>query len=57
MEARDDVLRFLAQVQSQNVGFFERLGWIRRGEPFLLRGREHLLMEQPLGRGTSYSGK
>ena len=56
MEARGDVLRFLAQVQSQNVGFFERLGWVRRGAPFLLRGREHQLMEQPLGRGLSHTG-
>ena len=53
VEARSDVRRFLAHVQSQNVGFFEWLGWMRLGEPFLLRGRKHQLMEWPLARRPS----
>jgi putative N-acetyltransferase (TIGR04045 family) len=48
MTAREDVHRFLATVQAQNVRFFERLGWVRRGRPFLLAGREHQLMERAL---------
>ena len=39
--------RFLAHVQAQNVGFFERLHWISRG-PLLLHGRPHHLMQAQL---------
>ena len=48
MRARPDVKRFLATVQFQNVRFFQRLGWLRLGKPFLLQGRKHQLMEKKL---------
>ncbi|HVW32243.1 MAG TPA: MSMEG_0567/Sll0786 family nitrogen starvation N-acetyltransferase [Acidimicrobiia bacterium] len=34
----------LAHVQAANVRFFERLGWVRRGEPELYVGLPHQLM-------------
>ncbi|MGO8920836.1 MAG: MSMEG_0567/Sll0786 family nitrogen starvation N-acetyltransferase [Stellaceae bacterium] len=40
-------IRFLAQVQAQNVPMFERLHW-RSLEPLLLHGRPHHLMEADL---------
>ncbi len=39
--------RFLAHVQAQNVGFFERLHWTVR-EPVTLHGRPHRLMQAEL---------
>ncbi|HTT71104.1 MAG TPA: MSMEG_0567/Sll0786 family nitrogen starvation N-acetyltransferase [Anaeromyxobacteraceae bacterium] len=53
MERRGDVRRFFATVQVENVRFFERLGWEKRGQVFRLQGHAHQLMEKPLGRGTS----
>ncbi len=51
MEARDDVRRFLATVQVQNVRFFERLGWVRLGRTFVMYGRKHQTMEKKLHAG------
>ncbi len=48
MRARPDVRRFLATVQFQNVRFFQRIGWIRLGKPFCLRGKKHQIMEKKL---------
>jgi putative N-acetyltransferase (TIGR04045 family) len=36
--------RMVAQVQVANVGFFERLGWVKDGEPARYRG----VMHQPM---------
>ena len=36
--------RMVAQVQVTNVRFFERLGWVRDGEPAMYRG----VMHQPM---------
>ncbi len=52
MKRHDDVDRFLAKVQIQNVRYFRRLGWFRVGEPFAYNGVRHQLMENPLDRGT-----
>jgi putative N-acetyltransferase (TIGR04045 family) len=51
MEARDDVRRFLATVQVQNVRFFERLGWVRLGRTFVMYGRKHQTMEKRMHAG------
>jgi putative N-acetyltransferase (TIGR04045 family) len=48
MEERSDVQRFLATVQIQNVRFFQRLGWVRIGEPFVMQGCKHQTMEKKL---------
>lgn len=37
-------VEMVAQVQAANVRFFERLGWVRRGEPELYVGLPHQLM-------------
>jgi putative N-acetyltransferase (TIGR04045 family) len=39
---------FLAHIQIQNVGFFERLGWQKVGEPELHYGQPHQLMQASL---------
>lgn len=41
----------VAQVQVPNVGFFERLGWHRDGEPAPMLGVEHQPMAIELNRG------
>src|SRR5262245_10676661 len=40
--------RFLAQIQLQNVRFFERLGWQKVGEPESHHGQPHQLMQASL---------
>lgn len=40
--------RFLAYIQTQNVRFFERLGWQKVGEPMLHCGQPHQLMQASL---------
>jgi putative N-acetyltransferase (TIGR04045 family) len=40
--------RMVAQVQVANVRFFERLGWVKDGEPALYRG----VMHQPMAIGV-----
>ncbi len=40
--------RFLAYIQLQNVRFFERLGWVKVGEPVLHCGQPHQVMEANL---------
>lgn len=45
MAARGDVRRFLAIVQIQNARFFQRIGWVGLGRPFMMHGRRHRLME------------
>ena len=52
MECTTGVTRFLANVQIQNVHYFERLGWISLGEPFLHRGMRHQVMEKILRQGA-----
>ncbi len=52
MERHPEVRRFLANVQIQNVRFFRRLGWIRIGQPFILQGKRHQLMEIALARDS-----
>lgn len=42
--------RMVAQVQVSNVRFFERLGWVRDGEPGLYHGALHQPMAISLGR-------
>jgi putative N-acetyltransferase (TIGR04045 family) len=42
-------VRMVAQVQTANVRFFERLGWSRDGEPALYHGALHQPMAIPLG--------
>ena len=42
--------RMVAQVQVANVRFFERLGWVRDGEPAVYHGALHQPMAIPLGR-------
>ena len=37
-------VEMVAHVQAANVRFFERLGWVRRGEPQLYVGLPHQLM-------------
>ena len=37
-------VEMVAHVQAANVRFFERLGWVRRGEPELYVGLPHQLM-------------
>ena len=37
-------MEMLAHVQAPNVRFFERLGWVRRGEPEVYVGLPHQLM-------------
>ena len=37
-------MEMVAHVQAGNVRFFERLGWLRRGEPEIYVGRPHHLM-------------
>jgi putative N-acetyltransferase (TIGR04045 family) len=51
MERHEDVERFVANIQIQNVRFFRRLGWFRVGQPFLFNGIRHQMMEAPLDRG------
>lgn len=48
MEERKDVRRFFALVQFQNVRFFQRIGWVKRGKVFVMQGCRHQLMEKPL---------
>lgn len=48
------VKRFLAYIQTQNVGFFEGLGWKRLGEALVYHGRPHQLMEAPIDRRQDY---
>jgi len=48
MRARKDVRRFLATVQLQNVRFFQRIGWVKLGKPFLMQDRKHQIMEKKL---------
>ncbi len=50
MEQYEDVERFLAKIQIRNVRFFKKLGWFRVGQPFLLNGIRHQLMEVSLNR-------
>ena len=50
MEERDDVRRFFAIVQIQNVRFFKLLRWKPLGKPFFCNGVEHQLMEKELKR-------
>ena len=38
-----------ALIQSQNVAFFERLGWRRAGSPLEYQGRTHCRMEKVFG--------
>jgi putative N-acetyltransferase (TIGR04045 family) len=45
--------RFLAHIQLQNVGFFERLGWQTEGEPELYHGQPHQLMRASLAMAQS----
>lgn len=40
--------RFTASIQEANVAWFRHLGWRPRGEPFLLQGRPHQLMQADL---------
>jgi putative N-acetyltransferase (TIGR04045 family) len=40
--------QFLAYIQSQNVRFFQRLGWRVIGEPVLHHGQPHQLMQASL---------
>lgn len=47
--------RMLAQVQPQNVRFFERLGWHVDGAPALYHGIEHQPMAIGLREGESVS--
>uniref|UniRef100_I2PX18 tRNA carboxymethyluridine synthase n=1 Tax=Desulfovibrio sp. U5L TaxID=596152 RepID=I2PX18_9BACT len=53
MRAKPSVKRFLATVQFQNVRFFQRIGWIRLGKPFLLQGKKHQIMEKQLNEDAS----
>jgi putative N-acetyltransferase (TIGR04045 family) len=41
--------RMVANIQMQNVAFFERLGWYRLGEPWDYAGRPHQKMAIELG--------
>ena len=50
LEERDDVRRFFAIVQIQNVRFFKLLRWKPLGKPFFCNGVEHQLMEKELKR-------
>jgi len=45
--------RMVARVQEANVRFFERLGWVRDGEPGPYRGVVHQPMAIPLGAGLT----
>ena len=45
-----EVEHFLAYIQTQNVRFFQRLGWWTVGEPMDLCGAPHQVMEASLGR-------
>ncbi len=40
--------KFLAYIQTQNVSFFERLGWKALEEPIIYEGLPHQLMEADL---------
>jgi|SoiMethySBSTD1v2_1073268.scaffolds.fasta_scaffold881914_2 putative N-acetyltransferase (TIGR04045 family) len=40
--------QFLAYIQSQNVRFFQRLGWREIGEPVIHHGQPHQLMQASL---------
>ncbi len=48
MNNHPDAKTFLATIQLQNVRFFKRLGWIRKGKVFILKGKRHQLMEKIL---------
>ena len=48
MEERKDVKRFLANIQIQNVRFFQRLGWTCLEEGSVINGRKHQVMEKTL---------
>ena len=45
---RSGAKQFIAAVQVQNISFFKRLGWKTIGTKFIVRGREHCLMEANL---------
>lgn len=45
---RQGASQFFANIQSQNVPLFNRLGWKIAGAEFLLHGRPHYLMEANL---------
>ena len=49
MKERGDVRRFFAVIQKQNVRFFTLLRWKPLGSIFICNGREHQIMEYPLG--------
>lgn len=48
MRERGDVRRFLALVQFRNKRFFQRLGWVPLGKPFLMHECRHQMMERAL---------
>tara|TARA_B100000315_G_scaffold65867_1_gene59790 strand:+ start:13798 stop:14310 length:513 start_codon:yes stop_codon:yes gene_type:complete len=48
MNNRSDVHRFLATIQLQNVRFFRRIGWIKLGRIFIMKGKKHQMMEKVL---------
>jgi putative N-acetyltransferase (TIGR04045 family) len=48
MNNHPEVETFLATIQLQNVRLFKRLGWIRKGEVFMINGKKHQLMERIL---------
>ncbi|MDR2161278.1 MAG: MSMEG_0568 family radical SAM protein [Desulfovibrio sp.] len=52
MRRTPGVRRFRAAVQDRNVRFFSRLGWEKRGRPFLWHGWKHQIMEYPLCKKT-----
>lgn len=48
MLERDDCKEFYAQVQEQNVHFFQRLGWKLMGKASVFHGVRHELMQSDL---------
>lgn len=46
--------RMIANIQMQNVAFFERLGWYRLGEPYDYVGRPHQEMAIEFGAGSGH---
>ncbi|MEE8484909.1 MAG: MSMEG_0567/Sll0786 family nitrogen starvation N-acetyltransferase [Nitrospinota bacterium] len=52
MENHPEVRRFLATIQFQNVRFFQRLGWKKRGKIFYMKGKKHHIMEKVLDKSA-----
>jgi len=48
MNRHPDVQKFLAVIQLQNVRFFQRLEWVKRGRIFTMKGIKHHVMERLL---------